>query len=191
MCLLSGSGFRRLTRAGNSRSLLLALPVTWLLIQLPNALAQGYQGTAEQLPRTVDPQPIPFSHKQHSSAGISCSDCHGGAERQERAGLPTSEQCMLCHQTIRTESPAVGALAELHREGKSLQWVRIYRVPDFVFFSHKNHITKGIDCTHCHGPVEQRDRLAKEVSTSMTMCMDCHKREDVSRSCHLCHELGQ
>ena len=188
---MSGSGLGRLTRAGNSRSRLLALPVTCLLIQLPNALAQGYQGIAEQLPRAVDPQPIPFSHKQHAAAGLSCGDCHRGADKRERAGLPNSEQCMLCHQTIKTDSPAVGKLARLHQERKPLNWVRIYRVPDFVFFSHKNHTAAGTGCASCHGPVDQRDRLAKEVSTSMIMCMGCHKQKNVSRNCHLCHELGQ
>ena len=176
---------------GKNRAWVRALPTAWLLVFPAIVPGQGYQGIEEQLPLTVEPQPIPFSHKQHAAAGLSCNDCHRGAEKRERAGLPDSEQCMLCHRTIKTDASAVFKLAEFHREGKSLDWVRVYRVPDFVFFSHKNHAAARIGCTPCHGPVEQRDRLAKEVSTSMMMCMDCHEQRNVSRNCHLCHELGQ
>ena len=176
--------------AGNRRPCVIA-PLAGLLLLPAAASAQGYRGIEEKLPRAVAPQPIPFSHKQHASAGISCNDCHRGAEKRDRAGLPDSEQCMLCHRTIKTDSPAVGKLAQLHRGGKPLDWVRIYRVPDFVFFSHRSHAGAGTGCADCHGPVEQRERLLKEVSTSMTMCMDCHKRKNASRNCHLCHELGQ
>ena len=168
-----------------------ALPVAMLLVFPVIVVGQGYQGIEEQLPRAVEAQPIPFSHKQHTAVGLSCVDCHRGAEKREQAGLPDSEQCMLCHQTIKTDGPGVRKLAESHREGKPLDWVRVYRVSDFVFFSHKHHAAAGIGCGLCHGPVTQRDRLAKEVSTSMRMCMDCHKRTNASRNCHLCHELGQ
>ena len=180
-----------LTGTVNHRARVRALPIGLLFVFPVIASGQGYQGIEEQLPRAVDPQPIPFSHKQHTAAGVSCIDCHRGAEKRERAGLPSVGQCMLCHQTIKTESPAVVELAEFRREGKSLDWVRVYRVSDFVFFSHKEHAAADIGCAPCHGPVEQRDRLAKEVSTSMIMCMDCHKQTNASRSCHLCHELGQ
>lgn len=168
-----------------------ALPTVWILLLTGTALGQGYQGIEEKLPRTVDPQPIPFSHKQHASTGLLCSDCHRYANKSERAGLPNTEQCMLCHQTIKTESAAIQKLAVLHNSGKAFEWIRVYTVPDFVFFSHKSHTSADINCVDCHGHVEKRDLLRKEVSTSMTMCMTCHEKMNISRSCHLCHELGQ
>lgn len=175
----------------NHRLWIGAPSIGWVLFLPIVVFAQSYQGIEEKLPVPVDPQPISFSHKQHASVGLSCNDCHSGAEKRERAGLPKAEQCMLCHQTIEIESPEVMKLTEFYNAGVALNWVRIYKVPDFIFFSHKNHTGVGIDCAECHGPVEKRDRLQKEISTSMRMCMDCHKRTNTSRSCHLCHELGQ
>jgi hypothetical protein len=154
-----------------------------------------YQGKEEKLPIEVAPQPVPFSHKTHVQAGMACQDCHADAARGERAGLPDSSRCMLCHQTIRPEHPAIQKLAQLHKKGSegagAIEWVRVYKVPGFVFFNHANHIKAGVTCGDCHGPVEQREVLAKERSTSMIACMNCHEQRNASKQCNLCHELGQ
>jgi hypothetical protein len=151
----------------------------------------GYRGIKEDLPVTVDPQPVPFSHKLHMTAGTVCKDCHPNAAVKERAGLPTAEKCMLCHQAIATDKAAVVKLAEMHKKGESPEWVRVYKVPDFVFFNHSSHVKAQVECQTCHGPIETRDVLAKEVSTSMTTCMDCHVERTVSNECNMCHDLGQ
>ncbi len=162
-----------------------------VLSRLAGQTSEGYRGIEEKLPIQVAPQPVPFSHKQHTAAGMSCVDCHAAAATKERAGLPASDRCMLCHQTIATEREAVQRLAELAEKGQPIEWVRVYRVPDFVFFSHASHVGAGVECAACHGPVAEREVLAKEVSTSMTACMGCHKAKGVSNHCHFCHELGQ
>ena len=165
--------------------LLLAAPLGRLYPQT------GYKGRVENLPLPVAPQPIGFSHKTHTTAGIKCLDCHTGAAGKERAGLPRAEQCLLCHHTVKKDSPEIQRLIRLSEQDERLNWVRVYQVPDFVFFSHASHTKAGEQCITCHGPVEQRDVLAKEVSTSMIHCMNCHLERDVSRQCHLCHDLGQ
>ena len=151
----------------------------------------GYQGQVEDLPIHVAPQPIPFSHKVHTNAGAECLDCHPGANKKERAGLPQPDQCMLCHAAVATDRPPIRELASLAERDGNLPWVRVYQVPDFVFFSHANHLKAGEHCSTCHGAVEKQDVLAKEVSTSMIQCMNCHQQRNVSRECHLCHDLGQ
>jgi hypothetical protein len=151
----------------------------------------GYRGIKEDLPIEAAPQPVPFSHKLHMAAGTACKDCHENAAVKERAGLPAAEKCMLCHRAIATEKPEIAKLAEMHKQGRSPEWVRVYKVPDFVFFNHSSHVKAGVECQSCHGPVETREVLAKEVSTSMTTCMDCHAGRKVSNECHLYHDLGQ
>ena len=102
-----------------------------------------YQGKEEKLPREVGPQPIAFSHKQHMSAGLACLVCHMDAEKKDQAGLPTVEQCAVCHLSSSPSSqypdPVAGAelkkLAEIHGRKEKVKWVRVYRVPYFVFFS--------------------------------------------------------
>lgn len=77
------------------------------------------------------------------------------------------------------------------QRNETIPWVRVYKIPDFVFFSHKEHLASGASCAICHGAVELRDRLEQEVPTSMEHCMDCHKSQGASLECHFCHELNQ
>ena len=152
--------------------------------------APVYQSKEEKLPKEVAAQPVEFSHKKHTAAGITCLDCHPNAMTKERAGLPDAEACLLCHGSIKNDSSAIQKLAKIHQSNESLRWVRIYQVPDFVFFNHSSHLKAGEACAACHGPVETRDTLAKEVSTSMTACMNCHAARKASIECFLCHQLG-
>ena len=76
-------------------------------------------------------------------------------------------------------------------EDKTIPWVRVYKLPDYIFMSHKKHVEPGVTCKICHGPVSKRDILKKEVSTSMKFCMECHQSRGASIECNLCHELNQ
>lgn len=167
--------------------LLLLNGITISVLQLPTT----YTSPEEKLPVEVAPQPVTFSHKQHNDAGMACLDCHENTATGERAGLPSAEDCILCHSIDETESLFIQDLANLRRKGTKIAWVRVYWVPDYVFFSHASHVNADVECHACHGPVEERDVLAREVSTSMTACMNCHAVEEVSNSCYLCHDLGQ
>ncbi len=130
-----------------------------------------YAGSRETLPATVAPQPVAFSHKTH--AATQCLACHAGAATQPRAGFPSASQCVQCH-------------ADMNR---AFGWVRVYKVRDFVYFSHARHA--GAACAQCHGPVASRDVLAKEVSTGMAACLACHRAAKASTACNVCHDLGQ
>jgi len=35
-----------------------------------------------------------------------------------------------------------------YRSGQSLQWTRVNQLPDFVFFNHSIHVTKGVGCNN-------------------------------------------
>lgn len=102
---------------------------------------------------------------------------------------PVEEKCMQCHASIKAEDPAIMKLARYYRERKRVPWVQIYKVPDYVYFSHKTHYKKaGIDCEVCHGPVAERDVITKEKPTSMAACVDCHKERGARLTCRTCHE---
>ena len=146
----------------------------------------------QDLPRAVPPQPVSFNHKIHAAQNMECVDCHKGAEKKWGAGLPTLEDCMLCHQTIAREHEEVQKMARLvSMDVKKVDWVRVYDLPDFVFFSHKQHKRAGADCGTCHGPVATRETLMQEKSINMISCMKCHTEHGASNECFLCHELGQ
>ena len=149
------------------------------------------ENRVERLPAPAPPQPIQFSHKQHCELGLECGVCHVDADSKEQAGLPETALCMNCHQTIKTDSPEIKKLAELHTRGERIRWARVYKVPAYVFFSHSSHLKAQQKCDTCHGPVQQRQVMAQEVSTSMTACLQCHKAKKASTGCFFCHQLGQ
>lgn len=168
----------------------LAICVGWTWAQQYEIPA--YQSAPQDLPRAVPPQPIPFNHKAHAEANIECVDCHKNAEKKWVAGLPDLDECMLCHQSIATDDEQVQKLIQLTSMGvKKVNWVRIYDLPDFVFFSHKQHAKAEVSCRECHGPVETREVLAQELSINMISCMKCHGERGASNECFLCHDLGQ
>jgi hypothetical protein len=136
-------------------------------------------------------QPIPFSHKRHASVGLKCIECHAGAKEKERAGFPDIGKCMLCHISVKVDSPEIRKLAEVRKSGERVAWVRIYKTPDFVFFNHGNHAKAGVECSSCHGRVAERDVLGLEISTGMKTCVSCHVSRKASTDCVLCHQLGQ
>jgi hypothetical protein len=145
----------------------------------------------EVLPKAVAPQPVAFSHRlHHEKARLGCDFCHLGATTGDVATLPGLAACLTCHPAIQAESPEVAKLVAAAAKGEPLAWVPVYRVPDYVFFSHAPHVAAGLACVECHGPVETRDVLQKEVSTSMNACLDCHRRRAAPRDCVACHQLG-
>jgi hypothetical protein len=172
----------------DSRRLRIVAVLGW---QILAAQQSGYLGIQEKLPVAVAPQAVPFSHRQHTAAGMMCVDCHATVQHEERAGLPAAARCMHCHIDVRKDAPAIQRLARFAAEKKPIPWVRVYRLPDFVFFGHAKHVKAGVECQVCHGSVAGRDVLQKEVSTSMRMCVDCHRSRKASIDCSRCHELGQ
>jgi hypothetical protein len=92
---------------------------------------------------------------------------------------------------VSAKSPAIQKLIGFQNSNQPVPWVRLYRLPEFVFFSHRKHVDSGITCQACHGRVAKRDVLKKEKPTSMNACVDCHKKSKASVACNLCHELDQ
>lgn len=169
----------------------LAIAVTICTAAITWGQGGEYVSPPEDLPRRVEPQPVPFSHKLHAEHRITCNDCHRTAETSPRAGLPEANDCMACHQTIAAGAEDIRRLAQMAHGGASIEWVRVYESPGFVFFSHREHLAAGEKCESCHGDVTRHDVLVQEVSISMNACMNCHRQRGASNECYVCHELGQ
>ena len=136
-------------------------------------------------------QPIPFSHKQHLGMGVlDCKNCHTMPEPGNFATLPDTGKCMLCHEKILSESPAIQKIAVAHRKSTAIAWQPVYRIPDYVFFSHKEHLAqKNTTCQACHGLVQEMDKMRKVKDISMPACMSCHRATMASVECDYCHEM--
>lgn len=80
---------------------------------------------------------------------------------------------------------------------KSIEWIRVHNLPDFVCFDHSAHVTAGVNCQKCHGPVESMEQVRQFESLSMGWCVKCHqestenginsKAVHASRDCAVCH----
>ncbi len=121
-------------------------------------------------------QPVPFSHQHHvGGIGIDCRYCHTSVETSSVAGIPPTKTCMNCHSQIWAQSPTLEPVRESFRTGKSIQWTRVHDLPEFVYFNHSAHVSKGIGCTTCHGPVDRMPLMYQEASLQMSWCLECHR----------------
>ena len=163
--------------------------IVWLgiLALLFAAMAYFYYSYPE---RNIGPrQPIYFSHRVHAGVKeIPCQFCHPGVERSAHAGIPPMDKCFFCHQYIIPQHPQIVEERKLFDRGEPVPWVRIYWVPDFVFFNHIPHIKWAkLDCSECHGEVQTLDRLLP-VNFEMGFCIGCHRKMGAQLDCWLaCH----
>ncbi len=37
---------------------------------------------------------------------------------------------------------------------KSIPWVRIHKLPEYVHFPHMRHVNAGVTCQMCHGQIQ-------------------------------------
>ena len=122
------------------------------------------------------PQPVPFSHQHHvAGLGIDCRYCHTSVEKSSFAGLPPTQTCMTCHSQIWTNAPMLEPVRASYRDDKSIAWTRVNALPDFVYFDHSIHVSKGIGCTTCHGQVAEMPLTWKANTLYMEWCLDCHR----------------
>jgi hypothetical protein len=136
-------------------------------------------------------QPIAFPHDVHArDFQIDCQYCHFSAERSVSAGLPPVATCMGCHAVISgSQNPEeVQTLRDYWSRAEAIPWVRVYKVSDHVRFPHMRHIAAGVDCTSCHGDVQEIG-VINEVAQDLSMgwCVSCHVENDASRDCAVCH----
>src|SRR5207248_3924255 len=121
-------------------------------------------------------QPVPFSHQHHvAGLGLDCRYCHTSVENSSFAGIPPTKTCMNCHSQIWTNAALLEPVRASYRSGESLQWTRVNTLPDFVFFNHSIHVTKGVGCNVCHGPVDTMPFMYQQATLQMSWCLDCHR----------------
>lgn len=134
-------------------------------------------------------QPVPFSHRVHSGLGLKCAECHNMEPPGDYAGFPAEALCMNCHRAIKAESPHIAKLSEAMKSKTAVEWKRVYKTKEFVYFSHEVHAKKaGLNCGECHGNVAARDVLHQEKSISMYSCMQCHAARKAPNDCAICHD---
>lgn len=124
-------------------------------------------------------QPVPFSHKHHAGElGIDCRYCHTSVERSSKAGVPPIQTCMNCHSQMWSDSPTLEPVRSAWRTGQSIEWIKVYDLPDFVYFNHSIHVAKGMACEVCHGRIDEMNLTRQHPSLQMEWCLDCHRHPE-------------
>lgn len=151
--------------------------------------AQSPLVPAPRAERAAPEQPLPFSHKAHLALKLQCAQCHAMPDPGDFARLPATSVCMTCHIAVKKDSPHIAKLAEAHNEARKIAWAPVYRIPDYVSFNHKKHVSvDGVSCETCHGPVREREVMRREKDIGMQACMDCHRAKGARNDCTLCHD---
>lgn len=121
-------------------------------------------------------QPIPYSHFTHvQQLGLDCRYCHTQVDKSALAGVPSASICMNCHSQVLATDARLEQVRESAKTGKPIAWVRIHRLPDYVFFNHAAHVNRGVGCISCHGNINQMVEVKHSQPMSMSFCLDCHR----------------
>lgn len=145
----------------------------------PKATAVGY----------APPQPVEFSHALHAGQlGMDCRFCHTTVENAAFAAIPATQTCMNCHVNIagstsrhpddRIRKDKLALVTESWETGKGIPWVKVHDLPDYAYFNHAAHITKGVGCVSCHGRIDQMEVVTQVQPLSMNWCLDCHREPE-------------
>jgi hypothetical protein len=132
-------------------------------------------------PKTTDVgyqphQPVPYSHELHvGQLGLDCRYCHNTVEEGAFAAIPATQTCMNCHERVWTKSPKLLPVRESHATGKPVEWTKVHDLPDYVYFNHSAHVTRGVGCVSCHGRVDQMAEVYQHEPLSMSWCLQCHR----------------
>ncbi len=105
---------------------------------------------------------------------------------------------MNCHGVTRTDKPEIQRIAAAVKTNQTLEWQRVYNLPDHVYFDHRPHVGAGIACQTCHGEVQTMQQVSREMLMRMGTCLGCHrdahaavgpgsKITQASTACFACH----
>src|SRR6058998_488623 len=141
--------------------------IIWLLLEFNRS---SYY-TQAFFPRE---QPVQFSHKHHvGDDGIDCRYCHTSVENSATAGVPPTKTCMNCHSVLFNNVGYLEPVRESYRTDTSIEWVKVHRLADYVYFNHSIHVNKGIGCSSCHGAVNEMPLIFQASPLTMQWCLDC------------------
>jgi hypothetical protein len=126
-------------------------------------------------------QPLQFDHRHHTrDEGIDCRYCHNTVDKSPSASIPPTQLCLNCHSQIWNKSPILEPVRESFFKNTPIEWRRVYKVPEFVYFNHSIHVNKGVGCVSCHGRVDRMPAVEKATPMTMSWCLECHRRPDAN-----------
>jgi DnaJ-class molecular chaperone len=147
----------------------------------------GHEWFGYRAPR--EEQPVAFSHRVHvMKMNMECTFCHVYAERSPRAGVPHVQTCVECHEAAARDKPEVKKILDYWERKEPIPWIKVHDLPDHVYFSHKRHVRKGVECRECHGEVQYMAAARQVRPLTMGWCVTCHEQRGAPKDCLTCHK---
>lgn len=124
-------------------------------------------------------QPVPYSHELHvGQLGLDCRYCHNTVETTAKAAIPPTQTCINCHNNVRVTSEKLTPVRESIATGMPVEWIRVHDLPDYVYFNHSAHVSRGVSCLSCHDRIDKMEVVYQAKPLSMGWCLDCHRNPE-------------
>ncbi|HEX4404160.1 MAG TPA: cytochrome c3 family protein, partial [Polyangia bacterium] len=91
---------------------------------------------------------------------------------------PPTQLCLNCHSQVWNKSPLLEPVRQSFFQNKPIEWRRVNKVPEYVYFNHSIHVNKGVGCVSCHGRVDKMPAVEKAEPLTMGFCLDCHRHPE-------------
>jgi hypothetical protein len=79
---------------------------------------------------------------------------------------------------VHPDSPLLEPVRLSLEDNEPIMWERVHDLPDFVYFNHAAHVTRGVSCVSCHGRVDKMEVVTQVEPLSMKWCLDCHRNPE-------------
>ena len=139
--------------------------------------------------------------------GIPCVYCHTMPYKGRHSTVPSTAVCLNCHTSVGLNKEWVLRMKDFWDRGEPIPWVKVYDLPDFVYYDHAAHVNARDDkgslvlplkddqgrpivvCENCHGKVEEMEIVSVQHAFNMQWCLDCHRKPEMKAStdCVVCH----
>ena len=130
--------------------------------------------------------PTAFPHRKHVLAGVACTNCHRGMDKDDGTALhvPDDATCTKagCHVKPHDTNPCLGCHAAEGALGE------LAEARDHLKFDHQRHVPRvNGNCVRCHQGVAEGD---DHLRPAMATCFKCHDHEanEDARQCDACHK---
>jgi hypothetical protein len=79
---------------------------------------------------------------------------------------------------VKKESEKLAPVRDANESGDPINWVKVHKAPDYVYFNHSVHVSRGVSCVSCHGQVNEMEVVKHAEPHSMGWCLDCHRNPE-------------
>ncbi|WP_286977117.1 NapC/NirT family cytochrome c, partial [Candidatus Aquicultor secundus] len=157
-----------------------------LVVALFVTSAPGYCNTCHEMKSDYQ------AWKSSVHKTVDCETCHiGPGAGNFIVGKVSALKEVYYHFTNTYQKP-INKGSRISQEMPSSRCIPCHRSPGRVststlIFEHDPHIEAGLRCPFCHNRVSHPGVKGYNSRIKMSLCVDCHQKNEVSTECTICH----